>query len=356
MIDARIVHRVAGFTLDVNVQSDGPVLGVFGASGSGKTTLLHALAGLARPQTARITIAGRVLSGTTHAEFLAPELRRASLVTQDPLLFPHRSVRDNLGYAPGASDRLESDEGQRILTMLRIGGLLDRATQRLSGGEQQRVAIGRALLADPAILLLDEPTSALDAELSRDVLALLLRVKEELGMPMVYVTHRAPELLAIADDCVVLDSGEVAAQGPPVRVLSRPRAFGVASLVGIDNLLFLEVVGHDESGGASLLRLESEKLAVPLCDAQPGTSIGVGFYADDVLLCLERPAGISARNALECVVVSLHELGHDVLVELELGAQRLRARLTPGAVSELELKPGDRVVALIKSSAVHLLG
>ena len=131
---------------------------------------------------------------------------------------------------------------------------------------------------------------------------------------------------------------------------------GVASLVGIDNLLFLEVVGHDEIGGASLLRLESEKLAVPLCDAQPGTSIGVGFYADDVLLCLERPAGISARNALECVVVSLHELGHDVLVELELGAQRLRARLTPGAVSELELKPGDRVVALIKSSAVHLLG
>jgi molybdate transport system ATP-binding protein len=357
MLEARVRQRFRDFALDVDFATGGPLLGVFGASGSGKTTLLRALAGLSRPQQARIVVRGRELGMRPGGRWLAPEQRRLALVTQDPLLFPHRSVRGNLGFAPGAGARLASEAGRRILDVLRIAPLLERGVANLSGGERQRVALARALLSGPELLLLDEPTSALDAELSRDVLGLLLRVKRELGVPMVFVTHRAAELLALVDDCVVLEAGRLLAQGPPVEVLKRPRALGVASLVGVDNLLRLPVVRHDEAGGVTMLGLgPALGLAVPLCEAAPGEPVDVGFYADEVLLCLERPAGLSARNALPCAVARLDVLGHEVLAALRVADRILLARLTPAAAHELRLAPGSRAVAVIKSSAIHRLG
>jgi molybdate transport system ATP-binding protein len=357
LLEAQIRHRFRGFTLDVELASEGPVLGVFGASASGKSTLLHAVAGLLRPQEARIRTGERALCLRPGGVFVPPERRRIALVLQDPLLFPHRSVRANLTYAPGAAERIEHDAGCSILEVLRLAPLLDRSVGNLSGGEKQRVALGRALLADPELLLLDEPTSALDAELARDALALLLQIKRDLGVRMLFVTHKVGELLALADDCVVLERGRIVAHGPPVRVLARPRAIGVANLVGVDNLLRLPVLRHDEPGGVTLLELApGQPLAAPLCDAAPGSFASIGFYADEVLLCRERPVGLSARNALPCRVRRLDAVGHEVLAELELGPQRLRARLTPSAAGELELAPGAAAVAVIKTSAIHLLG
>jgi molybdate transport system ATP-binding protein len=357
MLEARVRHGFRGFTLDVEVATQGPVLGVFGASGSGKTTLLHALAGLLRPNEARIVVKNRELCARPGGRWLAPERRRLALVTQDALLFPHLGVRGNLGFAPGAAERLAGAEGRRILDVLRIGPLLERGVGALSGGERQRVALARALLASPELLLLDEPTSALDAELSRDVLGLLLQVKRELGVPMLFVTHRAAELLALADDCAVLEAGRVIAQGPPVEVLKRPRALGVASLVGVDNLLRLPVVEHDEAGGVTLLALgPALRLAAPLCAAQKGARVDVGFYADEILLCLGRPAGLSARNALPCEVRRLDAVGHEVLAELRVEETTLLARLTPAATRELGLAEGTRALAVIKTAAIHHLG
>jgi len=357
MLEARIVQRFRGFAIDVAFATAGPVLGVFGASASGKTTLLHALAGLLRPQEARIVVRGRELCVRPGGRWLPPERRRLALVTQDPLLLPHRNVRGNLAFAPGAAERLAGEAGRRVLEVLRLAPLLERGVAHLSGGERQRVALGRALLADPELLLLDEPTSALDPELSRDVLGLLLQIKRELGIPMVFVTHRAGELLALADDCVVLESGKCAAQGAPIEVLKRPRALGVANLVGVDNLLRLPVVDHDEAGGVTLLGLGRDlRLAAPLCRAAPGTRVDVGFYADEILLCREPPAGLSARNALPCEVRAIDVVGREVLAELGVGDVTLRARLTPAAARELALAAGTRAVAVVKTSAIHHLG
>jgi molybdate transport system ATP-binding protein len=356
MLELALRHRFRAFSLELELASAGPVLGVFGASASGKTTLLHAIAGLLRPQAGRIAVRGRVVCARPGGEFVPPERRRLALVTQDPLLFPHRSVRGNLAFAPGAGARLSGPAGHRILDVLRIGSLLDRGVANLSGGERQRVALARALLADPELLLLDEPTSALDAELSRDVLALLLQVKQQLGVPMVFVTHRAPELIALADDCAVLEAGRLAAQGTPIEVLSRPRALGVANLVGVDNLLRLPVVSHDEPGGVTLLGLGGGLLlAAPFCGGDPGTRVDVGVYADEVLLCLERPAGISARNALPCELRAIDAVGHEVLATLAVGDTALRARITPAAARELRLSAGASLVAVVKTAAIHLL-
>ncbi len=368
MLELRLVHRFAGragdFALDLALESRGPALGIFGASGSGKTSVLHAIAGLYRPDAGRIAVRDRVVFArggpgageASESVWVAPERRRLALVTQDPLLFPNRSVRGNLAFAPGADARLESASGRQILDVLRIAPLLDRRIGNLSGGERQRVAIGRALLADPSLLLLDEPTSALDAELSRDVLGLLMQVKQTLAVPMIFVTHRVAELLALADDCAVLEAGRVVAQGPPVEVLKRPRALGLASLVGVDNLLRVPVLGHDEGGGVSLLDLGSGvSLAAPLCKVAVGSAALVGFYADEVLICLEKPAGISARNALACEVVAIDRVGHEILVGLGLGDTTLRARITPAAASELALEVGRSVVAHVKTRAIHHL-
>jgi molybdate transport system ATP-binding protein len=357
MLELRIRHRFPSFSLDLEVEAPGRVVGIFGASGSGKTTLLHAIAGLLRPDEGRIVLDDRVVCARPGGLWLPPERRRFALVTQDALLFPHRSVRANLGYAPGASQRLAGDEGRRILDVLRIGSLLDRGVANLSGGERQRVALGRALLAAPRLLLLDEPTSALDAELSRDVLALLLRVKREVGVPMVFVTHRAPEILALADHCVVLDRGRMIAHGAPVEVLKRPRVLGVANLVRVDNLLRLPVVGRDEAGGIVLLGLGAGlSLAAPLCGAAEGEELDVGFYADDVLLCLERPRGLSARNVLPCRVQAVDHLPHEVLATLRVGETTWRARLTPAAARELGLAGEVGAFAVLKTASVHYLG
>lgn len=368
MLELRIAHRFPDFALALELASGGPALGIFGASGSGKTTLLHAIAGLFRPESGRIAVGGRVVfargerrtgggsDAALESVWVPPERRRLALVTQDALLFPNRSVRGNLAFAPGAAARLDEPAGRRILEVLRIEPLLERRIEHLSGGERQRIAIGRALLADPSLLLLDEPTSALDAELSRDVLGLLMQVKQTLAVPMIFVTHRAAELLALADDCVVLEAGRVVAQGLPVEVLKRPRALGLASLVGVDNLLRVPVVGHDETGGVTLLGLGAgTTLAAPLCAVLIGNAVEVGFHADEVLICLEKPAGISARNALACEVVAIDRVGHEVLVGLSIGETSIRARITPAAAHELALEIGHRVVALVKTSAIHRL-
>lgn len=357
MLAAKIQRAVRGFHLDVDIESAGPVLGVFGASGSGKTTLLHAIMGLVRADAGAVELGGLTLSAAPRGVFVAPEKRRIGLVTQDPLLFPHLSVERNLTYAPGARAVLASRQGHEIVELLRISPLLERGAANLSGGEKQRVALARALLASPELLLLDEPTNALDAELARDVISLLLEVKHRLGVRMVFVTHRVGELLALADDCVVLGEGKVLAHGRPLDVLARPRSIGVASLVGVDNLLRLPVLTHDEHGGVTLLSLgDDQVLAAPLAEVPVGATAAVGFYADEVMLCLDRPSGLSARNALRVTIASLDKLGHEVLAELRVGDVLLLARLTPAAATELGLAPGKSVVALIKTSAIHWLG
>lgn len=202
------------FTLDVHDTASVEVLGLFGPSGSGKTSLLEAMAGLRRPTRGEIRVADRVLFSSTAGVDVPPRERRIGYVPQDGLLFPHLSVRDNIQYGRRETGETR-EELHAVAGMLEVDGLLDRRVQKLSGGERQRVAIARALMIRPALLLLDEPLAAVDRERRDRILPYLLRIRRELHVPLVYVTHDAGELSAIADRVLMLEAGRVAAAGPP---------------------------------------------------------------------------------------------------------------------------------------------
>jgi len=200
-----------GFTLRIDERVDGRVIAIVGPSGSGKTTVLEAIAGLRTPRAGRIAIGDRALFSSTDALDLPARDRRVGYVPQDALLFPHMSVRRNILY--GAPKKGYGPFFERVADMLEIQPIVDRSISGLSGGERQRVALARALMAGPSLLLLDEPLAAVDVPLRRRIVPALERVRDELEVPMIYVTHDRAEAAGIADWTLALDAGRVVASG-----------------------------------------------------------------------------------------------------------------------------------------------
>jgi len=214
MLAVEIEKRLGDFTLSARFESAGGITAVFGPSGAGKTTLVNAIAGLIAPDRGRIAIDGTVLFDSERRINLPPHRREIGYIFQEGRLFPHFSVSRNLDYGRRMRGLPEdAKQLERIVSLLDIGHLLERRPGKLSGGERQRVAIGRALLARPRLLLLDEPLASLDAARKREILPYLERMRDEVGVPMVYVSHQAAELRRIATSVVRLEAGRVAAAG-----------------------------------------------------------------------------------------------------------------------------------------------
>jgi molybdate transport system ATP-binding protein len=216
-ITLEFVLRQGDFRLEMAERAEALVLALFGASGSGKTTVLESVAGLRRPESGRIAVNGRVLFASADNVNLAPRCRSVGYVPQDSVLFPHMDVKRNILYG---SDRGNGIALDLVLDILEIEPLLSRPVASLSGGERQRVALARALMSSPRLLLLDEPLAAVDLDLRRRIVPSLCRVRDELGLPMIYVSHDAGEIRAIADRVIVLDRGIVKASGEPQTVLA----------------------------------------------------------------------------------------------------------------------------------------
>jgi molybdate transport system ATP-binding protein len=207
---------LASFVLELDVEIAAPVTALYGPSGAGKTSVLDLVAGLRRPVSARVELNGRVLTDTVRGIRVPPRGRRIGYVPQDGALFPHLSVRRNLLYGyPGEAAARPLLTLEHVTAVLEIEPLLERSTGNLSGGEKQRVALARALLASPELLLVDEPLAGLDAPLKERILDYLLKVRDELGVPMLYVTHSADEVFAICDEVLLLDRGRINGRGAP---------------------------------------------------------------------------------------------------------------------------------------------
>ncbi len=351
-LEVRLRHAFGGFSLDVAFEAPPGVTVLFGRSGSGKTTVINAVAGLLRPDAGRVSVDGRTLMDSERGLFLPPHRRRLGYIFQEGRLFPHMSVRRNLLYGRWFAPRGGRDEMGRVVEMLGIGHLLERRPGTLSGGEKQRVAIGRALLARPEIILADEPLAALDEARKAEILPYFERLRDEVSAPILYVSHSAAEVARLATTVIALQDGRVAGQGPAAEVLGGA-VFGPPAGAREAGSMLTGRVARHHSDGLSEVTLSAASLLLPRIEASEGARVRLWIAAHDVMIALDRPERISALNAIPAEVVSvLPGEGPGALVNLAAGGDRIVARITKRSAAALELAPGVRCHALIKSVAI----
>jgi molybdate transport system ATP-binding protein len=345
-------HRLGAFRLDAKFQVERPgVTALFGPSGAGKTSIVNAIAGLLRPDDGRIVLSGETLVDTAARVFTPARRRRVGYVFQDSRLFPHLSVANNLRFGWRRMGRRAGQaEFDEILDLLGLEALLDRKPARLSGGEKSRVALGRALLAAPRLLLLDEPLAALDAARKAEILPYLERLRDRARLPMLYVTHSVDEVSRLADEIIVLDRGRVAAQGSVFDLLSDP---GMGALVPAHGAVFPARVAEHLPDGLTALGFDGGTLFVPRLARSVGAPLRLRLRADEVMLALARPEAISANNILPAEVIALHHVGDaNVDVGLLCGNVRLIARITRASAMRLSLNPGAKTFAIVKAVTI----
>jgi molybdate transport system ATP-binding protein len=340
------------FTLSADFSSEGRLTAFFGRSGAGKSTLVNLIAGLLRPDRGMIRIDDATLFDSDAGVDVPVHKRRIGYVFQESRLFPHFSVRGNLLYG----HRFIAKQHRwttlaEIVEILGIQSLLDRRPGSLSGGEKQRVAIGRALLSSPRLLLMDEPLASLDQERKGEILPYIERLRDRMQIPIVYVSHAVDEVSRLADTVVLLESGKVAALGTVNEVLgSRSELLAEGMEAGI--VLAVTVRGHDQANRVTHLSHPAGTLSVPLATLAIGTPVRLRIRARDVALAVGDPGRISIRNRLTGTVVDIADAsGPGAIVRLDIAGDPLIASITRDALRDLELSIGSQVTALIKSTA-----
>ena len=359
MLRVSLLKRRREFTLAASFAAPTPgLIALFGRSGSGKTTLIEMIAGLLPPDEGEVQLTGTVLTDTRAGIAVAPERRRIGYVFQDSRLFPHLSVAGNLRYGMQRARSIpHAIRFEEVVDLLGLGALLGRRPHELSGGERQRVgvaralvALGRALLSQPLLLLLDEPLASLDVARREEVLPYLERLRDWLSIPIVYVSHQFDEVLRLATYIVLLEEGRVLTAGPVGELsLGRElRSVVAPELVGavLDGL----VMAVDAAGGTAELAIGSGRLQVSLRDAHPGARVRVQLLARDVILATQPVQHVSVRNALLGTVTEItpEDLA-SVLVKVDVGGPIVLAHITESARQALRLAPGDAVWALVKA-------
>src|SRR5713101_8592093 len=330
-----VEQRLGAFRLKSAFEAGEGVTALFGRSGAGKTSVVNAIAGILRPDRGRIAFDGEVLFDSERGIDVATPRRRIGYVFQEGRLFPHLNVRQNLRYARLFSpEARHADRFERIVELLGLAQLLERRPGNLSGGEKQRVAIGRALLSNPRLLLMDEPLASLDAHRRNEILQYIELMRDEIKTPIVYVSHAVEEVVRLADTVVLVSAGEVAAIGAAEEVLGRPDLRTSAFEGGA--VIDARVVEQDMQYDLATLAFDGGTLTVTNVDALIGEPVRVRIRARDVSIALERPQRISIQNVLGGRIAAVgDEHGGIVDVSIDIGRTTLRSRITARAARQL---------------------
>ena len=349
-IEVDVTHQLGAFALNVRFASEGRLTALFGQSGSGKTSVVNIISGLIRPNRGRVVINGTVLVDTARGIFVPTWQRRIGYVFQEGRLFPHLTVRQNLTFGRRFRPAAEREVRlEAVVKLLGIGELLQRRPRALSGGEKQRVAIGRAFLSSPRLLLMDEPLAALDETRKAEIEPYIEVLRDEYDIPIVYVSHSLKEVSRLANAVVVLNGGQVAAMGDPAEVLSRAELVPHDAIEEAGALIAARIFGHDAKFNLTMLESGAGPLRVPRLDLPIGTSLRVRLRARDVMVATAAPIGLSALNIFPGHVVALRESGDDVEVDINCNGVGVAARLTRKSVDTLGLAVGMPVYAIVKA-------
>ena len=354
MLRVDIAKQLGEFSLQASFASAGRVTGLFGASGAGKTSLINIIAGLLRPDRGIIAIDGETLDDTEAGLHIAAHRRRIGYVFQDARLFPHLNVRQNLRFGRWFTPKtLRYADEEPIVAMLGIGPLLERKPHQLSGGERQRVALGRALLQSPRLLLMDEPLASLDEPRKREVMPYIERLRDEMKVPIIYVSHSADEVARLATGIAVMAKGKVARAGPAQEILPFLGALAGDSSHESGALLEMKVVAYDAESDLTLLLSGAGEARVPGRVAREGAKVRLHIKARDVMIATARPQGLSALNVFPGRVSAMSPAGlASIDVMLTCGDAEIGARITRHSAHALALKPGQEAFAVVKTMSV----
>ena len=355
MIQCHLRKAFGDQVMDMEFESEAPLLGVYGPSGAGKSTLLSFIAGLLHADEGYLRLDGDVLYDSAAKVRIPPENRRIAMVFQDHQLFPHLTVRENLRFGYDLlSDDLCRFEPARIIELLELDLLLDRRPATLSGGERQRVALGRALLCSPRLLLLDEPLSALDGDRKRRILDYLREIKQQLGLPMLYVSHSLPEILELTDQLLVLAEGRSLAVGPFFEVLHQEPVVELSQALGLQNVLRVTVLSHDLEAGSTRGQAGMAELRLPRLSEPVGGEVPIMLRPEDIILSKNRIEGSSLQNQIQAEIVETWPAGSGVLLRADFG-QQLLVEVSRRAAQDLALAPGVQIFLLFKARALKSL-
>ena len=347
-----IQHAFDGFALDATFDAPQGLTVLYGRSGSGKSTIINAIAGLMQPKWAKITIGTQIFHDSDTGKFIPTHKRNLGYVFQDGRLFPHLTVAQNLDYAARAKGcAIAPKHRAHVVEMLDIGALLSRKPVALSGGEKQRVAIGRALLATPQLILADEPLAALDAARKAEIVPYFERIRDETSIPIVYVSHSANEVARLATTVIALERGRVLRQGPALDVLADPTALpmGVSAAGAV---LIARITAH-HADGLTELKAGGDVYFLPRLSLPIGAQLRVRLPASDVMLALDRPVNLSALNVVKGVVEDVQNTtASSALVTLSTSAGPVLARVTQRSVSAMGLGVGTPCFAIVKTVAI----
>lgn len=354
MLDIDISAKLGAFKLDFNARfpSNG-ISALFGPSGCGKTSVLRCVAGFTNCS-GHITLAGTPWLDSSRKIALPAHRRPVGYVFQDARLFTHLNVAGNLAFALKRAPAKQFLSKTQVIEMLDLQALLQRNVLQLSGGERQRVAIARTLLSQPSLLLLDEPLAALDVNRKQELLPYLKRVCDELAIPAIFVSHAIDEVVKLASHTVIMNEGQITAQGATVDVLNYSDTLNRSADIGA--VISGKVEEYEEAYQLQVINCEGQHIYVPTSRPRRQTeAIRLYIRGRDVTLATRPPELTSVRNILHCQITKIESDPNTPYadVELSLGQQRLHSRVTRAAVADLQLAAGDPVYALVKAVSLR---
>ena len=355
-LELNIQHKIAGFKINASFTASKDITGIFGPSGAGKSSLFKAIAGTLQPQNGEILLNNKPLFSSKRKINLPLHKRNVGMVFQDFKLFPHLSVRGNLLFSKTSKT---NPLFERVVKMLKIGHLLNRKPEYLSGGEKQRVSIGRAILSKPDILLFDEPFSALDTKIKHEIIKFIKQIPSQFDIPVLIISHELSDLLQLSSELVLIKNGKVLNAGDIFDLLNHRPSIKLLSHSGLKNILELKVGRIDREkelvclsplAGGGKIKVVSDIQ----CEVYPGMNVTMFLAPEDVAISLHPLNNVSIQNQLKGKVEKIFYINGKMICMVHAGI-KIMAEVARTSVETLGLKPGKEVWCLFKSVAPKII-